>query len=65
MEKKVDCYKYGVEGILSTHNSIKEACKHYFKGNNTYQKMIQKSCSGAKKKPLEAEVGMIYFRYRN
>ena len=65
MEKKVDCFKHGVEGVLSTHDSIKDACKQYFRGNSTYQKMIQKSCSGAKKTPLDSEVGPIYFRYKN
>ena len=64
MNKQILAYKQGVSEPLATHDSLKEAAKIYFKGISSYQKKIQKSCSGALKSPIESSIGLIYFRYK-
>ena len=64
MNKEIIVYKQGVSEPFAYHKSLKEAAKIYFKGALSYQKKIQKSCSGALKSPIESNIGLIYFRYK-
>lgn len=64
MDKEISVFKQGVSEPFATHPSLKEAAKIYFKGVSTFQKKIQKSCSGRLKSPISSSIGLIYFRYK-